>query len=145
MRPVSDYNATATMRANRSRNTKPELELRSEMFRRGLRFNVNRRVSLDGKSFARPDIVFPKLKIAVFVDGCFWHACPLHGQVPRRNREFWSKKLSANQRRDRVQDVALAAAGWQVIRIWEHEAMPTAADRINDAVSVRQEELTHGA
>jgi len=69
----------------------------------------------------RPDFVFPKLNLAVFVDGCFWHACPKHATKPRNNAAFWQKKLAANQARDRVVNRTLRAAGWRVVRIWEHE------------------------
>ncbi len=69
----------------------------------------------------RPDFVFPKLRLAVFVDGCFWHACPLHDTKPRNNAAFWQKKLSANRARDRRVNLALRSAGWRVLRVWEHE------------------------
>ena len=69
----------------------------------------------------RPDFVFPKLKVAVFVDGCFWHACPLHATKPRNHAAFWRKKLSANRARDRRVNLALRASGWRVLRVWEHE------------------------
>ena len=69
----------------------------------------------------RPDFVFPELKLAVFVDGCFWHACPKHATKPRNNRAFWRRKLAANQARDRQVNRTLRAAGWRVVRIWEHE------------------------
>lgn len=69
----------------------------------------------------RPDFVFPKLRLAVFVDGCFWHACPIHATKPRNNAAFWRKKLVANKSRDRRVTHALRAAGWRVLRIWEHE------------------------
>jgi DNA mismatch endonuclease (patch repair protein) len=69
----------------------------------------------------RPDFVFPKLRLAVFVDGCFWHACPLHATKPRHNAAFWRKKLAANKARDRMVNRTLRAQGWRVLRIWEHE------------------------
>lgn len=69
----------------------------------------------------RPDFVFPKLRLAVFVDGCFWHACPLHATKPRNHATFWQKKLSANRARDRLVNHALRAAGGRVLRVWEHE------------------------
>lgn len=71
--------------------------------------------------FGKPDFVFPKLRLAVFVDGCFWHACPLHATKPRNHAAFWRKKLAANQARDRKVNRTLRAAGWRVLRIWEHE------------------------
>ena len=69
----------------------------------------------------RPDFVFPKLRLAVFVDGCFWHGCPLHATGPRTNSEFWRKKLAGNKARDRLVTRRLRQAGWNVVRIWEHE------------------------
>jgi DNA mismatch endonuclease (patch repair protein) len=71
--------------------------------------------------FGKPDFVFPKLKVAVFVDGCFWHGCPKHSSMPRNNRPFWMKKLAANKARDRLVNRTLRRAGWRVVRIWEHE------------------------
>jgi len=69
----------------------------------------------------RPDFVFPKLRLAIFVDGCFWHSCPLHGTKPKNNAAFWQKKLAANQERDRLVTRSLKKAGWRVLRLWEHE------------------------
>jgi len=71
--------------------------------------------------FGKPDFVFPKLKVAIFVDGCFWHACPKHGTQPRSNAAFWRKKLAANKKRDRLVNAILRSADWRVLRIWEHE------------------------
>ena len=71
--------------------------------------------------FGKPDFTFPKLKLAVFVDGCFWHGCPKHETKPKNNRAFWHRKLSANKKRDRVVTRVLRKAGWHVLRIWEHE------------------------
>src|ERR1017187_2713251 len=71
--------------------------------------------------FGKPDFVFPKLKLAIFVDGCFWHGCPKHATKPKNNRAFWHRKLSANKTRDRLVNQTLRRAGWRVLRIWEHE------------------------
>ena len=71
--------------------------------------------------FGKPDFVFPKLRLALFVDGCFWHACPLHTTKPRNNAAFWRKKFAANQTRDRLVTRTLRARGWRVLRIWEHD------------------------
>ena len=73
------------------------------------------------KVFGKPDFIFPKHKLAVFVDGCFWHGCPKHGTQPKGNAAFWRKKISRNQTRDKLVNRALRRAGWRVIRIWEHE------------------------
>lgn len=117
------------MRANRRRDTSPELALRSALHRAGLRFRVDRPVQLP-TGRVRPDIVFLRAQIAVFVDGCFWHGCPEHGELPVRNRAFWSQKLLRNAERDELQNAALEAAGWSVIRVWEHEPTDRAAARI---------------
>jgi DNA mismatch endonuclease (patch repair protein) len=85
----------------------------------GLRFTVNRR-DLPGT----PDIAFSKAKIAVFVDGCFWHGCSQHGVVPKNNRDWWQAKLEGNRERDERKDAALAERGWLAIHFWEHEAVP---------------------
>ena len=71
--------------------------------------------------FGKPDFIFPKYKLTVFVDGCFWHGCPKHATTPKNNRAFWQRKLSANKARDRLVNQTLRRAGWRVLRIWEHE------------------------
>lgn len=133
--PPSSVHATLTMRANRRANTVPELAIRSELHRRGLRYRVDLPVDVGvpGRR-PRPDIVFTKRRVAVFVDGCFWHACPEHGELPIANRDFWRRKLDANCARDRRTDSRLGEAGWRVIRIWEHEVVAVAADRVEAAV-----------
>src|ERR1700752_426596 len=100
----------------RGRNTKPETRLRSALHAQGLRFRLHRR-DLPGS----PDIVFVAPKVAIFVDGCFWHGCPEHGVKPRTNGRFWSDKIKGNQERDRKATKKLRALGWRVVRIWEHE------------------------
>lgn len=122
------------MRAQRREGTGPELALRSELHRRGLRYRVQ--ASLVDKR-RRHDIVFPRARVVVEVHGCFWHACPLHGSLPRTNREWWASKLRANQERDARSDRALEAAGWQVVVVWEHEDAVEAADRIERLVRER--------
>jgi DNA mismatch endonuclease (patch repair protein) len=123
------------MRANRRRDTGPELELRSSLFSRGLRYRVDYpiRAAADVRPI-RPDVVFPGAKLAVFVDGCFWHRCPSHGTRPGRNSEYWDAKLQRNVDRDRRYDALLSEAGWTVIRIWEHEAPEEAAATIERAL-----------
>ena len=108
------------MRANRNGHTKPEVELRSELHCRGFRFRKGLPVEA-GYVKVRPDVVFVRVRVAVFVDGCFWHSCPDHGTTPDINREYWLPKLRRNVSRDRLVDEALSSAGWTVIRIWEHE------------------------
>lgn len=107
-------------------NTKPELLLRRELHARGLRFRVH--TPLPG----RPDLAFTRAKIAVFVDGCFWHGCSEHGTLPKNNREWWRAKIEGNIQRDRVKDEALGLLGWDVLHVWEHEDPGVAADRVED-------------
>jgi DNA mismatch endonuclease (patch repair protein) len=123
------------MRAQRERDTGIEREIRSRLHARGLRFRVHRRL-LKG-SRREVDVVFPGAKVAVFVDGCFWHGCPEHGTWPRNNAEFWRRKIEGNVERDRDTDTRLEADGWTVVRVWEHEAPADAAARIADAVERR--------
>lgn len=116
------------MAAQATRDTSPELLLRRELHSRGLRYRVNIRPEVALRRSA--DIVFTKAKVAVFVDGCFWHSCPEHGTVPTANRHWWGQKLSANAARDRDTDAELRAAGWTVIRCWEHEDPRLVADAV---------------
>ncbi len=108
-----------------SGNKDTELTL-AKIFRRfgvsGWRRQLQVRFQVSGVRFqVRPDFIFPKLKLAVFVDGCFWHGCPKHGTKPKQNASFWAKKLAANKARDRLVTRRLRAAGWRVVRVWEHE------------------------
>lgn len=119
-------------KANRGRDTGPERALRSALHRRGLRFRVQRRA--DQGLRVTPDITFGPARLAVFVDGCFWHRCPDHGNLPTANHEWWREKLEANVARDRRADAALSERGWTVIRIWEHEDMDEMAALVEAAV-----------
>ena len=120
------------MQANRSRDTKPELRLRRVLHARGLRYRVNHR-PLSGVRMSA-DIVFTRAKVAVFVDGCFWHGCPEHYQRPAINQDYWRPKLEQNIARDAIADAALLTEGWTVIRVWEHEDPEVVADRIETEV-----------
>jgi DNA mismatch endonuclease (patch repair protein) len=117
--PAVSEASRKVMQANRSRDTSPELALRRELHRRGLRYFVHRRPLADLRCTA--DIVFPRKRLCVFVDGCFWHGCPVHSRTPKSNESYWSPKIARNAQRDRRNDVALAAAGWVSLRFWEHE------------------------
>jgi DNA mismatch endonuclease, patch repair protein len=121
------------MRANRRRDTGPELAVRAELHRRGLRYRVDFPVPVAGRS-PRPDVVFTKQRVAVFIDGCFWHGCPQHAQRPKQNSVYWEPKISRNIERDLEQAARLEAAGWTVIRVWEHEDPSMAAERISATV-----------
>ena len=123
------------MSRQRRRDTAPEVALRRELHRRGLRFFVDR-APLAGLR-RRADLVFPRRRLAVYVDGCFWHRCPVHATDPKNNSEWWAAKLAGNVARDRDTDARLAAGGWTVVRIWEHEDPLVAADRVQNALTPR--------
>ncbi|NKR43370.1 DNA mismatch endonuclease Vsr [Rhodococcus hoagii] len=124
-----DPRRSRNMRANRRVDTKPEVALRSELHRLGYRFRKDVRIDLDDIR-VRPDIVFTRRMVAVFVDGCFWHVCPIHGRYPTANEWYWTPKLHRNIERDRVADQALTNAGWTVVRVWEHEPLTESVRRV---------------
>lgn len=131
-RPIaSSDDALRRMTRQGRRDTRPELMLRRELWRRGLRYRVDARPIASMRR--RADLLFVGARVAVFVDGCFWHSCPEHGTAPRANAEWWKLKLTANVRRDRDTDRRLVEAGWTSLRVWEHEGL-AAADRIEQAV-----------
>ncbi|MEE6163722.1 MULTISPECIES: very short patch repair endonuclease [unclassified Mycolicibacterium] len=122
------------MAAIRRVDTKPEVALRSQLHRLGYRFRKDFPIRIGGR-LVRPDIVFTRRKIAIFVDGCFWHSCPEHGQMPKVNGEYWSPKLERNVVRDREQTGALESAGWTVLRFWSHDSADVVADAVNQMLS----------
>ena len=126
----------ARMSKQRSRDTEIEVALRRELHRLGLRYRVHRRPVRAVRREA--DVVFGPAKVAVFVDGCFWHGCPEHGTWPKRNGEFWRAKIEANRVRDANTDLVLAEEGWLSVRVWEHEPPDAAAARVHDAVLGRR-------
>ena len=125
---------SANMRANRRTDTKPEMALRRALHRQGLRYRKDYRLDLEGAR-VRPDIAFTARRVAVFVDGCFWHACPEHGTKPASNTWYWGPKLARNVERDRAADAALTAAGWRVVRVWEHVPLDAAVAAVIDALA----------
>lgn len=125
----SSVAATAVMRANRKVDSKPELAIRSSLHRSGLRFRKNHAVVV-GDLTVRPDVVFTAARVAVFVDGCFWHCCPQHGVQPQVNNEYWEQKLRRNRERDERVNQKLRAFGWSVVRVWEHVGIESAVNRI---------------
>jgi DNA mismatch endonuclease (patch repair protein) len=125
--------ATRVGEGNKRKDTAPEVRLRSHLHARGLRFRKDPPLVVEGRK-VRPDVVFTRARVAVFVDGCFWHGCPLHGTMPRSNRDYWVPKLRRNAERDRQIDEDLARAGWTVVRVWEHENAADAASRIGALV-----------
>lgn len=113
-------------------DTAPEIALRRVLFARGLRYRKNARPT--DKLRTRADIVFTKARVAVYVDGCFWHGCSEHATWPRKNKKFWAEKIEANIARDRKTDEALSNLGWTVVRVWEHEDPERAAYTIESLV-----------
>lgn len=116
------------MQSNRGKDTSLELAVRREMFRLGLRYFIHRRPITTLRCQA--DVVFPRVRVAVFIDGCFWHGCPIHGTRPALHREWWAEKLDGNIERDHEHNRLLLAAGWCVMRFWEHEKPIEIADRV---------------
>lgn len=121
------------MRSNKGRDTAPELALRRAVHARGLRYRVSARPLREVRRTA--DLVFTRARVAVFLDGCFWHGCPTHHTVAATNSSFWADKVESNRRRDRDTDRRLRDAGWAVVRIWEHEDPEQAADTVAKVVA----------
>ncbi|MFJ2785288.1 MULTISPECIES: very short patch repair endonuclease [unclassified Streptomyces] len=126
----------AVMTANKAKDTKPEKLLRSALHRHGLRYRVGLRPIPDLRRTA--DVVFPKARVAVFVDGCYWHGCPEHLRPAKKGVEFWQEKIAGNRARDSETNEVLRKAGWLVIRVWEHEDPEQAAQQVVEAVRSRQ-------
>lgn len=125
----------AVMRANRGRDTRPERALRSAAHALGLRYRVSFRPVPELRRTA--DLVFTRAKVAVFLDGCFWHGCPDHLRPAKINQSFWTTKIAHNQQRDQDTDQRLTEAGWIVVRVWEHEDPNIAAGRVAEVVRGR--------
>lgn len=125
----------AVMKANKRANTKPELAIRALLHKKGLRFRKDFPIKL-GNRRCRPDIVFTRIKLAIFIDGCFWHQCPEHGHKPMANVEYWERKLTGNVERDLADTTLLRANGWHVLRLWEHVPVQEAVDFIMEKVTV---------
>ncbi len=130
----SSQAATAVMRGNRRSDTGPELRVRSELHRRGMRFRKQLLIAAGGIR-VRADVAFPRPRLAIFLDGCFWHRCPEHGNLPRSNTAYWSAKLDRNVERDLRVLAALSSEGWRVLRIWEHVPLNLAADQVQAALT----------
>jgi len=139
---ASSPSVQSRMSRQRQRDTGPEVALRRELHRRGLRFRVGRAPLPGFRSMA--DIVFGPTKVAIYVDGCFWHSCPIHATKPSANAAWWEAKLRRNVERDRAGDAALREAGWEVVRIWEHESPDQAAERVEAVVRARRRKLEGG-
>lgn len=124
-----------SMKANRGRDTQPELALRRAVHALGLRYRVSVRPLPDVRRTA--DLVFTRAKVAVFLDGCFWHGCPDHHTKAATNAAYWADKVEKNRARDRETDALLKAAGWVTVRIWEHEDPREAALKVESIVRAR--------
>ena len=133
--PASSDAIRRTMRSTGRRDTTPEIAIRRALFAQGRRFRVDYPIRVDDGRPIRADIVFTRAKVAVFVDGCFWHGCPQHLVMPKLNRDFWEPKLRGNVERDRQSDARLRTANWRVVRIWEHESVPLALGRLSQVLS----------
>jgi DNA mismatch endonuclease (patch repair protein) len=133
-----DAVATKVGKGNRRTDTRPEVALRSALHRRGMRFRKDHPIRIEGRRPVRPDVVFIRACVAVFVDGCFWHGCPEHQVVPKANPDYWIPKLRRNVERDREVDAALRDAGWTVLRYWEHHDPAEVAARVEQVIRARQ-------
>ena len=129
---ASSAAARKVMQGNRSRDTSPELAVRRLLHAAGLRYRVDFRPEASLRRTA--DIVFTKQRVAIFIDGCYWHACPKHGTKARANADYWSAKLKRNTNRDLDTTARLESAGWTVLRFWEHESPTDVARQVTSAV-----------
>jgi DNA mismatch endonuclease, patch repair protein len=118
------------MKANRRTDTAPERAVRTLLHARGFRFRVDLPIEAEGGRALRPDIVFPRQRLAVYIDGCYWHGCPEHGTMPATNRSYWKPKIEENKRRDAQQTARLQRSGWRVLRAWEHEDPAAVTERV---------------
>jgi DNA mismatch endonuclease (patch repair protein) len=123
------------MQANTGRETEPERIVRRHLYKCGLRFRKDLRPIPTLRCAA--DLVFPRSKLCIFIDGCFWHGCPIHFQLPASNSDWWAEKIEGNRVRDRRNDVTLWNGGWKVIRIWEHQLCPTYLAKLESRIRRR--------
>ncbi|MGN6199928.1 very short patch repair endonuclease [Humibacter sp.] len=137
---ASSAAARKTMQGNRGRDTKAELAVRRLAHASGLRYRVNARPEPDLRRTA--DLLFTRARVAVFIDGCYWHGCPEHFTMPATNLNYWSTKIGRNRERDAETTALLAERGWLVLRFWEHEVPASVAERIGQAVRVRRAGLS---
>lgn len=120
------------MRSIRRRDTQPELLLRSALHRQGYRFRVDFPIPVKQGRSPKADIVFTRQKLAIFVDGCFWHGCAEHSKPPEQNSSYWGPKIARNIERDEETNTRLEAQGWRVVRVWEHVEVDEAVVRISE-------------
>ena len=124
------------MKANRGVDTKPELKLRSQIHKSGLRYAIDVRPESDINR--RADLVFRSAKVAVFVHGCFWHGCPKHYTSPKSNKEYWAQKVRKNRERDQETQRLLRKRGWKVLVFWEHQNSEACSQVVVDSVQLRR-------
>ena len=124
------------MQGNRSRDTKAEIAVRRLVHAQGLRYRVNGRPEADLRRTA--DLLFTRTRVAVFIDGCYWHGCPEHFTMPATNLDYWSAKIGRNQARDTETTCRLEERGWLVLRFWEHESPSSVAERVGQMVRARR-------
>lgn len=129
----SSAEASRRMAKVRQKGTGAEMALRRELYRCGLRYRVDYVVLKKPRRIA--DVAFPGLKIAIFVDGCFWHGCPEHASWPKQNAEFWRQKIEANRQRDRDTNERLSRVGWTVLRFWQHDSPSEAGESVKRVVT----------
>ena len=129
---ITDRATSARMSRTEGRDNAFERAIRSELHERGHRFRVH--YPVPERTRRTIDIAFTRWRVAIFLDGCFWHGCPLHGTMPKRNAEFWTSKIQQNQERDAQTTLALVDAGWQVLRVWEHERPELVITRIQSVI-----------
>ncbi|WP_349637057.1 very short patch repair endonuclease [Streptomyces sp. RerS4] len=137
---VTTAGVRARMSRQKSRDTSVEVALRKALHAAGVRYRIHQRPVKGVRREA--DIVFGPARVAVFVDGCFWHGCPEHATWPKNNADFWRAKIEGNRSRDLDTDARLAEAGWLALRVWEHEDVDTAAARVLATVVGRRAERT---
>jgi DNA mismatch endonuclease (patch repair protein) len=131
--PTNSPFVARIMRANKKANTKPELRVRRALHAAGFRYVVHRKV-VCSQAIVSVDVMFRRPRVALFVDGCFWHGCSAHGSRPTTNSTYWAAKIQANRERDRDVDAALVASGWLPVRVWEHDSVETAVDKVTEAL-----------
>lgn len=133
-RPAArDNDVSQRMSTMRTQDTKPERALRTRLHKAGLRYRVH--LPVPGMARRKIDIAFTLAKVAVFVDGCFWHGCPEHCRLPNHNRDWWVAKIDGNRQRDAETSAHLEKNGWTVVRVWEHLSAEDAAETVGDVVS----------
>lgn len=132
-RPIPADAATSERLARQpQRDTGPELAVRRALWRLGLRYRVDYPLPFDRRR--RADIAFTRHRVAVFIDGCFWHGCPQHGRIPKNNGAWWTEKISTNRARDADTDSRLVELRWTVVRVWEHERTADVVALVSDAL-----------